>query len=65
MFRETENDALFALIDGGKVVDAAAKIQSTLAETLKQEIEEAENNKTDIADHQLMYLEHTFLSAHR
>ena len=62
VFREAEGDGLFALIDGGKVVDAAAKIESSLVETIKQEIKETE---PDNIDHPLLYLEHTFLTSHR
>lgn len=62
VFRNDDRDALFALIDGGKVVDAAAKIESCLPETMKQSIAETRGSEIDNA---LLYLEHTFLSLHR
>lgn len=62
VFRNDHRDSLFAIIDGGKVVDAAAKIESSLVETMTRDIAQARGSEID---NPLLYLEHTFLSLHR
>lgn len=63
-------DGLFAIINGGRSVDAPKIIQEKLADLLMEEFsaqvqEEAEPRRKDTPTNSLSYLKHTFLTAHQ
>lgn len=63
----THKDSLFAIMDGGRSVDAPAIIQKKLPDVLMQEFsaQGVEPRTKDTPLKSLQYLTHTFLAAHQ
>lgn len=62
-----KKDGLFAILDGGRTADAPKVVKKILEETLVEELVSCERDLQEgyqNPDH-LLYLNHTFLSAHR
>ena len=65
LFRESKQDGLFAIVDGGKAPDGAIMIRKALPSVLENELSVYEGATEKGDPKSLEYLEHTFLTLHR